>query len=159
MAIRREGTRRTSTDDLRMLLRVVADVGEQRVHRRLVGADDHAAAPDLLELPHGGFGLGRHPEQPPRVLEQQRPRLRERAVARRPVEEPFAEPFFDPAHRLADGRLGPVEAAGRHREAPGVGHRDEGLEVLQLHAVIIRTIYPKAKIINWTPPPSLRYNG
>ena len=73
------------------------------------------------------------PEQPLGVVLEEPARLGQRAVPRGPVEQPLPQLVLDPAHRLADGRLGPVEAPGGGRKAPIRRHGKECGEVGELH--------------------------
>ena len=118
---------------LRMQRGEALDVRQQAVHGRLVGAHDHAAAAHLLELLDGGLGLAGQPQQPLRVILEQTAGLGERAVPGRPVEQPLAQLILDPADRLADGRLGPVEAARRGGETPVRGDGEKRGQVRELH--------------------------
>ena len=86
--------------------------GQQRVHRRLVGADDDAPAPNLLQLAHRDFGVRGERQEPAGVLLQQAPRFGQRAVADRAIEEPIAELFLEPADGLADRGLGAMQLLG-----------------------------------------------
>ena len=101
------------------------DERQQGVHRRLVGADDDPAAAHLLQLADRRLGLGGEPQQPRGVVLQQPPASVSVAVARRPIEQPVAQLVLEPADRLADGRLRPVELLGGLREAALGGDRDE----------------------------------
>ena len=112
---------------LRVLAREALDDRQQRVDRRLVRADDDPPAADLLQLAHRRLGLGRQPQQPRGVVLQQRARLGQRAVARRPVEELVPELVLEPPDGLADGRLGAVQLLGRLGEAPLGRDGDEGV--------------------------------
>jgi hypothetical protein len=47
----------------------------------LVGADDHPAATHLVQLAHRRLRLVGHPQQPSRMLEQQRAGLGQRAIS------------------------------------------------------------------------------
>ena len=57
------------------------DERKQRVHRRLVGADDDPAPANLLQLADGDFGVGGQRQQPAGVLLEQTPGVGQRAVA------------------------------------------------------------------------------
>ena len=116
-AIWRDGTRRTSTATFGCERREALDVRQQAVDRRLVGAHDDAAAAHLLQLLDGGLRLAGEPEQALGVVLEQAPGLGQRAVAGGPVEQPLAQLVLDPADRLADGRLGPVQPAGGRRKS------------------------------------------
>ncbi len=62
-------------------LREALEKRQERVNRRLVRADDHAAAAHLLQLAHGDLGVCRKAQEPARVLLQQHPGFGQRAVA------------------------------------------------------------------------------
>jgi MFS family permease len=51
------------------------------VHRGLVGADQHAAAPQIPELAHGRFGLFREPDEPLAVVLEHAPGVGSGAVS------------------------------------------------------------------------------
>ena len=89
---------------------------QQAVHRRLVGADDHPAAPDLLQLPDGRFGVGGQAEEPLRVVLQQPAGLGQRAVADERSNSRSPSSSSSRRMRLADGGLGPVQLLRRGRE-------------------------------------------
>ena len=134
---RRHLTRRDAShvhDRVRMRGGEPLEQRQQRVDRRLVGADDQSAAAQLLQLPHRGLRLAREADEPLRVVLQQLARLGQRAVARRPIEEPLAELVLEPANGLADGRLRAVKLARRGREAALGGDDQERGQVRQLHA-------------------------
>ena len=78
------------------------------------------------------------------------PRLGQRPVARRPIEELVAELVLEAPDRLADGRLRAVQLLRRLRKAAIGGDRNECVQVLQLHSSIISNNNRKSKTINWT---------
>ena len=78
-------------------------------------------------------GLAGQPEQALGVVLQQPAGLGERAVARRAVEQSLPQLILDAAHRLADGRLRPVETPRGGGKTAVSGHRQERGEVRQLH--------------------------
>ena len=123
---------------------------QERVHRRLVGADDDAPAADLLQLAHGHFGVRRQAQQPAGILLKQPPRFGQRAVADRTIEEPVAQLFFEPADRLADGGLRAMQLLGGDREAALGRDRHKCAQILQLHRRIITWRYLNQTSINWT---------
>jgi hypothetical protein len=110
------------------------DVGQQRVDGGFVGPDQHSALADLLELPDRGLGLAGQAEEPLRVLQEQRAGLGEDPGSRRAIEQPLAEFVLEPANGLADGRLCPMQLAGRGGETTLGRDQGERLEILQLHA-------------------------
>ena len=97
-------------------VRVVAakpfDDRQQDVHGALVGADQHAAAPQVLQLPHGARRFVLEPRQPLGVVEQNLARLRQLAALRGAVEQPLVEFVLEPLDRLADRRLRAVQPLG-----------------------------------------------
>ena len=113
-------------DDVGMVERELLDVRQQAVDGGLVGADDDAAAADLLQLAHRRLRLVGQPEQPLRVVLEQPSGLGQRAVARRAVEEPLPQLVLDAADRLADGRLGPVQAPRRGGKTAVRRHGEKG---------------------------------
>ena len=132
--------RRDATDlhgDARVSRREAVDVRQQGMDGRFVGADDDPPAPDLLELPDRQLGLAGQSEQALGVVLKQPAGLGQRAVARGAVEQPLAELILDAPDRLADGRLGPVEPAGRRREAVIGRNREKCRQILQLHKIVL----------------------
>jgi hypothetical protein len=133
---------------------------EQRMHRRLVGADQHAPAPQVAQIADGGFGFLRQPHQPVPVVLEHPARFGEGSCFRRPVEELFAEVVFEPAHRLADGGLGPVHFGGRPGEAALLGDGEEDLQCGQIHwPVIINQAYLLVITIALTSSPAAATNA
>ena len=63
-AIWRAGTRRTSMAMSGYRRRNRGDERQQRVHGRLVGADEHAPAPQIAQLAHRRLGFLGQPDQP-----------------------------------------------------------------------------------------------
>ena len=115
-------------------------VGERRWRAaRLAGRETlpavvkDVASPDLLELAHGQFGVGRQPQQPRRIVLEQHACLGERAVAGSAIEQPVSDGILEPADSLADGRLGAVQLPRRDREAPLRGDGHERAKVVDLH--------------------------
>ena len=119
--------------DLRMPLAEAPHERQQRVDRRFVGADEHAAATQVAQVAHHRLGLvGQTDEALPVVL-QHLPRLGERAALRRAIDQLFPEVRFEAADRLAHGRLRPVHLGRRARKAALVRHGEEDTERLQVH--------------------------
>ncbi len=118
---------------LRMGLGEPIEERQERVHGRLVGADDDPPAADLLQLPHGDFGVRGQRQQPAGVLLKQAPRLGQRAVADRPIEQPIAKLLLEPPDRLAHGGLRAMQLFGGDREAALRRNRDKCAQILQLH--------------------------
>ena len=77
--------------------------------------------------------LAGQPQQPLRVVLEQAAGLGQRAVAGRPVEQPLPQLILDAPDRLADGRLGPVEPAGRGGETPVGGNGEKRGQIRKLH--------------------------
>ena len=105
------------------------------MHGRLVGADEHAPAPQVAQLAHGRLGLLREAHQP---LRRSRSSTRPASVSvpslADAVEEPLAELVLEAPDGLADGRLGAVELGGGPREAALGGDGQEDLEFGEFHA-------------------------
>ena len=93
------------------------DERQHGVHRRLVGADQHAAAAQVAQVLDGAFGLLGQAQQALGVVAQQPAGVGQRGVLGGPVEQPLADALLEPADRLADRRLGPVQLHGGPREA------------------------------------------
>ena len=89
------------------------DEVQDGVHRRLVGADEHAAAAQIAELTNRGFGLLRQPQEAVGVVPEEPSRVGQGGVLGRAVEQALADAFLQPADRLADRRLRAVELHGR----------------------------------------------
>ncbi len=118
---------------LRVRLGETVEEGQQRVHGRLVGANDDAPAANLLQLAHRDFRVGGERQQPPGVLLKQASRFGQGAVADGPIEQSIAELFLEAADRLAHGRLGAMQLLGGDREAAFRRNRDKCAQILQLH--------------------------
>ena len=99
---------------------------QQRVHGRLVGADQHAAAAQVAQLAHRRFGLLGEPHEPLPVVLQHAARVGQRAALRRAVEQLLAEVGFETPDGLADGRLRAMHLGGGARKAAllGDGQKD-----------------------------------
>ena len=93
------------------------DERQQRVHGRLVGADQHAPPPQVPQLAHRLLGLLRQPHQPLRILAEHAARLGQRALLGRAVEQPLAQLVLEAPDGLADRRLGAVQLGRGSREA------------------------------------------
>ena len=109
------------------------DERQHGVHAGLVRADQHAALLDVAQVGDGRRGLVDEPQEPRRVLEEHFPRVGQRAVARRPVDELLARAVLEPADRLAHRGLRAAELAGGAREAAFGGHHGEDAEILEGH--------------------------
>ena len=85
----------------------------------------------------------RHPHETIAVVLQHPPRLGQRAVFRRAVEQLLAEVELEAAHGLADRRLRTVDLGGGPRKAPLLGHCEKGLEGSDVHkfALLYRNDY------------------
>ena len=111
------------------------DEREQRVHRGLVGADEHAPAPQVAELTDRLLGLLRQAHQPLGILAQHPAGLGQRPLLRRTIEEALTQLVLEPPNRLADRRLRAVQLRCRTREAALGRHRQEHLQLGEVHAV------------------------
>ena len=110
---------------------------QQRVHRRFVGADQHAAAPQVAQLAHRRLGFFGQPHQPLAVVLQHPAGVGQRAALRRAVEQLLAEVVFEAPHRLADGRLGAVDLGRGARKAALFRNREEDPQGCQVHKLLI----------------------
>src|SRR4051812_7480625 len=81
---------------------------------------------------------------------QKDPGLRQGAISRAAIEQLVAQFVLEPADGLADRRLSAVQFLGSLGKTSILGHRNEGVEVLQLHFAIISTTDIKSKTINLT---------
>ena len=120
-------------EDVRMQDGKTLDVREQAVDGRFVRADDDPAPAHLLKLLDRGLRFARETEQPLRVVLQQASCFRQRAVARRPIEQALAELVLDPADRLADRRLRAVHPPRGSGKTTFGRDRQERRQVRQLH--------------------------
>ena len=74
--------------------------------------------------------------QDPAGIGQKHPAgLRQHRRATAPLEKQNAKLVLQGGDRLADRRMDPPQAAGRRAETPGFGHRREGAELVERHAV------------------------
>ena len=78
-------------------------------------------------------GLAGQPEQALGVVLEQAAGLGQGAVPRRAVEQALPQLILDAADRLADGRLGPVEAPGGGGKTAIRGDGEKCGEIRQLH--------------------------
>ena len=107
------------------------------MNRRFVGADQHAAAPQVAQIAHRRLGFLGEPDEPLPVVLEHPARLGQRAGLRRSIEQLLAQIGFEPPHRLADRRLGPVDLGRRAREAALLGDGEKDLQRGQIHGDII----------------------
>ena len=119
--------------DVGILLAKARDERQQGVHGRLVGADQHAAAPQVAQFAHGRLRLLGEPHEAAAVVLQHAAGVGQRAVLRRPVEERFAEAGLEAPDGLADGGLGAVHFGGGAREAALLGDGQEDRQSLHVH--------------------------
>src|SRR5437773_6511131 len=91
--------------DVRVALAESDNQRQQRVNRRLVGADEHAAAPQVAELADGRFGFFGQAHEPLPVVLQHLAGFGQGAGFRRSVEQLLPELDLEAPDRLADGRL------------------------------------------------------
>ena len=124
-------------ENARMLLAEFFDQRQQHVHAALVRSDQHAAALQVAQLAHRELRLFREPLQPLGVVAQHAPRLRQRAVFGRAVEQPLPHFLFEAANRLADGGLGAVQLRGGARKAAFRGNGEKHAQFCQFHADLL----------------------
>ena len=74
----------------RMRLAEPRDERQHDMHGRLVGADQHAAAPQVAQVLHGDLRFLGKAQQPLGIVPQQAPGVGERGVFGRPVEQALA---------------------------------------------------------------------
>ena len=117
----------------RMRLPEPGDERQHDVHRRLVGANQHAAAAQVAQVLDGNLRLLGQAQQPLGVVAQQPPGVGQGGVLGGPVEEPLADALLEPPDRLADGRLGPVQLHGGPGEAPFGRNLKEYAQFAQFH--------------------------
>ena len=110
-----------------------ADQRQQRVHRALVGANQHPATAQVAQLANSRLRLFTEAHQPLRIIAQDATGLRERALLGRAVEQPLAEFVLEPPDGLTDRRLRPVQLGRRAREAPLRGDGQKHLQFGQIH--------------------------
>jgi hypothetical protein len=96
----------------RMRLAEPRDQRKHRVHRCFVAADEHAPAAEIAQVAHRMLRLFRQPQQTIGVVAKQAPRIGERGVLGRAIEQALADAFLEPAHRLTHGRLRSVQLHG-----------------------------------------------
>ena len=109
------------------------DERQQAVHRAVVGPDEHAAALEVGQLAHGRLGLVGEAHQPLGVVLQHAAGLGQPAVLGGAVHEPLAQFVLEPAQGLAHRGLGAMEALGGLRETAFRGHREEHLQLGDVH--------------------------
>ena len=144
---------RVHAPHLDLRVRVLApeplDDGQQDVHGALVGADEHASAPQVLELADGARRLVLEPRQPLRVVEQDLARLGELAALGGTVEQPLVQLFLEPLDRLAHRRLRAVQPRGGAREAALGRDGDEYLQLAEVHSRYYNPELSKRNIYNF----------
>ena len=86
-----------------------------------------------MQLLDGRLRLVGQAQEPLGVILEEAARLGQGTVAGGAVEQALAELVLDPAHRLADGRLGSMEPPRRSGEAPFGRHGEKRRKVGQLH--------------------------
>ena len=106
---------------------------QQRVDGRFVGADEHAAAPQVAQLAHRRLGFFGEPHEALAVVLQHAPGVGQRAALRRPIEELLAQVVLEAADRLADRRLGAVHLGRGARKAALFGDGEKDPEGGQVH--------------------------
>ena len=106
----------------------LAEAGDQRqhgVHRRLVGANQHAAAAQVAQVLDRALGLLGQAQQALGVVAEEPAGVGQGGVLGGAVEQPLADAVLEPADRLADRRLGAVQLHRRPGEAPLGGDLQE----------------------------------
>ncbi len=93
------------------------DDRQHDVHRRFVGADQDAAAPQVAQVLDRAFGFLGQAEQTLGVVAQQPAGVGQGGVLGGAVEQPLADVLLETADGLADRRLRPVQFHGCPREA------------------------------------------
>ena len=121
-------------ENARMLFAEFLDQRQQHVHAALVRSDQHASALQVPQLADGQLRLLRQPLEPLGVVAQHPPRLGQRAVLRRAIEQPLPHLVLEPADGLADGRLGAVQLRRGARKAALGGHGEKYTQFCQFHA-------------------------
>ena len=104
--------------DERVSLAESRDERQHGVHRRLVGPDEDAAATQVAQVLDGALGLLGQSQQALGVVPEEASGFGQRGVLGGAVEQPLPDAVLEPADRLADGRLSPVQLHGRPGEAP-----------------------------------------
>ncbi len=80
--------------------------------------DQDAAATQVAQVLDRALGFLGQPQQPLGVVAKEPAGFGQGGVLGGAVEQPLPDAFLEPADRLADGRLGPVQLHGRPGEAP-----------------------------------------
>ena len=122
----------------RVRLAVPLNERQDGMDRGFVGADEHAAPPQVPQVLDRGFGFFGEPQQALGVVAQEPAGVGQRGVLGGPVEQPLADAFLETPHRLADRRLGAVKLHGGPRKAPFGGHLEEDPQFGQLHGSVVR---------------------
>ncbi len=114
----------------------VAEPRDERQHgvdRGFVRADEHAAAAQVPQVLHRGFGFLREPQQAVGVVAEEPPRVGQGGVLGGAVEQALAHAVLETADRLADRRLRPVQLHGGPGEAPFRRNLQENPQFGQFH--------------------------
>ena len=119
--------------DARMFLAELLDERQQHVDAAFVRSDQHAPALQIAQLANRELRLFRQPLQAFGVVPEHPPRLGQRAVLRRPIEEALADLVFEAADGLADGRLGPMQLGRGARKAALRGNGEKDAQFRQFH--------------------------
>jgi hypothetical protein len=109
------------------------DERQERVHGRLVGADEHAPAAQVAQLADGRLGFLGQPDEAMAVVLKRASRFGQRAVLRRPVEELLAQLQFEPANGLTHGGLRAMHLRGGARKAALVCNGEKDRERIEVH--------------------------
>jgi hypothetical protein len=117
----------------RMRVAEARDQREHRVHRRLVAADEHAAAAEIAQVPHGMLRLFGESQQAVGVIAEQAPRVGEGGVLggadRTGAHRRFPRAGAPPGSRPAASGA----ASWRHVKSCAPGNLEEDLQLAELH--------------------------
>ena len=108
---------------------------------RCRGHDAQRAALQALDLVEGARGLGHAQEDRRGMLLEFVSRVGEVDTAAALFEEMLAERGFEVTDARLDRGLADVQRLGRPREAAVIGHRDEKLQLVQIHDPSRYSIY------------------
>ena len=114
------------------------DHRQQDVYGAFVGADQHAAAPQVLQLANRALGLCAQCREALRVVEEKLARLGQPASLRGTIEQAFVQLVLEPPDGLADCRLGAVQPLRGAREAALGGDGEEDLQLGEIHGGALR---------------------
>jgi hypothetical protein len=121
----------------RMRLAEPGDERQDDMDRSFVGADQDAATPQVPEVLDGNLRLLGKAEQSLGEVAQEPSGVGQGGILGRPVEQPLADTLLQPPHRLADGRLRPVQLHGGAGEAPLGRNLKEYAQFAQFHGTTL----------------------